>query len=223
LGSVVDVGNLGREQLERIDHDVADTLDFRRGNALACQVLVPVRRGRPQEIADGVRRQTVDLLGHAAVAAAQPRLEVSDRNQQLRAHECARQSRVHVADDDDPIGPRCEARLFVLDHHAARLLGVAAAAYAQMHLGLRHAQIREERVGHVGVVVLARVHDARSAPRFRLQRVVEGRDLHEVRARGGDEIDSERSAHWRALVGTASAILHGTAAAGHASVHAAST
>jgi hypothetical protein len=53
----------------------------------------------------------------------------------------------------------------------------------------------EERIGHVRVVVLAGVDDPRAAPRLRLQRMVQRRDLHEVRARGGDEIDGEDVGH----------------------------
>ena len=58
-------------------------------------------------------------------------------------------------------GRSCETDLFVRDHHAAGLLGVAAAADFEMMVRLRQAQVAEERVRHVGVVVLSGMDDAR--------------------------------------------------------------
>ena len=102
-------------------------------------------------------------------------------------------------------GPLRDAHLLVGDHHAAGLLGVAAAADFEMKMRLRQAQVAEERVRHVGVVVLAGVHDARRAPGSRCERVVERRDLHEVRARRGDEMDLQTSGS--ASVGRSQALI----------------
>ena len=55
--------------------------------------------------------------------------------------------------------------------------------------GLRQTQIAEESVRHIGVVVLPGVHDVRCAPFLARQRVIQGRHFHEIRPRGGDQMD----------------------------------
>ena len=81
--------------------------------------------------------------------------------------------------------------LLVGDHHAAGLLGMAAAADLEVEVRRRQPEVAEERVRHVRVVVLAGVHDLRPAPGLAGERVVERRDLHEIRPRGGDQVDGE--------------------------------
>ena len=140
---------------------------------------------------------TIRLISSGIVRSPlrKPGLEMRDGDQQLRADERARERRVHVADDDDPIRPLIFADLVVLDHHTSRLLCVATAADSKVDRRLRKLQIREERVGHVRVVVLAGMHDARAAPRLLRQGVIERRDLHEIGARSSDEVDCERAIH----------------------------
>ena len=115
-----------------------------------------------------------------------------DRDGEFRADERAGQSRVHVADDDDPVGPLLhDDRLEVL-HHGGGLLRVARASDAEVYIRLRQSEVAEERVRHLRVVVLPRVHDERRelarAPPHRLHH---GRDLHEVRTRADDVDDFE--------------------------------
>jgi hypothetical protein len=68
-----------------------------------------------------------------------------------------------------------------------------AAADPQVVCGLGQEQVAEEGFGHVRVVVLTGVHDPRLAPVLARQRMVEGRHFHEVRARGGDQVDDFRA------------------------------
>jgi hypothetical protein len=70
---------------------------------------------------------------------------------------------------------------------------VRAAAYFQVVGRLGQAEVAEERVRHVRVVVLPGVHDARGAPALTRQLVVQRRDLHEIRTRGGDQVDDFRA------------------------------
>ncbi len=76
-------------ELVGIDHDVADARDPFRRHALGGEVLVPVRRRRPEDVGDGIRRQPVDFLGHPSITAAQPRLQVCHRNVQFRSDQRA--------------------------------------------------------------------------------------------------------------------------------------
>ena len=175
--------------LVAVDHDVADALDALGRHALAQQVLVTVARGRPQHVGDRVGHEPVDLFGHAPVATAQPSLEMHDRDPQLRADHRAGSGRIDVADHDDPVGLLRHRHLLVGDHHAAGLLGVRTAADLEVEMRLRHREVAEERIGHVRIVVLAGVHDRRPAPGLLRQRMVQRRDLHEVRARRRDQVD----------------------------------
>ncbi len=78
--------------------------------------------------------------------------------------EAARQRRVDVADDDDPVGPRCAAEPLVRQHDPGRLLGVGAAPDLEIDAGLGQAQIGEECLGHAVVVMLAGMDDERLRP-----------------------------------------------------------
>src|SRR5207244_9511171 len=91
--------------------------------------------------------------------------------------------------DHNGLRPLALAHRLVRDHRAARLLGVGAAADLQMVGGLGQAQVLKERVGHIRVVMLAGVHDVSRAPVFTREGVIQRRHLHEVRARGGDQVD----------------------------------
>ena len=172
--------------LERVDHDVADALDLLRGDPFPQQVLVPVRRRRPEDVGDRVGDDAVDLLGHGAVERAQPRLQVRRLHPQLHRRERAGDRRVHVPHHHDQIRPMLHQELLVGDHHLPGLLGVRAAAHPQVEMRLGQHEVPEEGVRHVEVVVLAGVHDDRLGPVRLLERVVERRDLHEVRPGGGD-------------------------------------
>ena len=149
-----------------------------------------VGRRRPQQVGDRIGDEPIDLLGHAPVAAAQARLEMHDRNPQLRADHRARGGRIDVADDDDPVRLARRAHTFSYAIITPPVCSAwRAAADFQVMVRLGQAQVPEERVRHVGVVVLAGMHDRRLAPGFGGKRVVERRDLHEVRARRGDQVD----------------------------------
>ena len=127
---------------------------------------------RPQQVADGIGHQAIDLFRHAPVAAPKPRLEVRDRDPQFRPHQCAGGGGIDVPDDHDRRRALALAHPFVGDHGAPGLLGVRAAADFEGVRGLRQAQVAEKRVGHVRVVVLPGVHDTRGAPALARQLVV---------------------------------------------------
>ncbi len=97
---------------------------------------------------------------------------------------------------------RC-ATFLVGNHDPAGLLGVAPAADLEVEMRRGQAQVPEERIRHVRVVVLARVHDRRTAPRLARQRVVQGRDLHEVGSRGRDQVDVQFAHGLRGWSGSA--------------------
>jgi hypothetical protein len=97
---------------------------------------------------------------------------------------------VDVTDHDQPVGPVRHRDLFIGDHHAAGLLGMTAGADAEMVIGLRQRQVREDRVRHVGIVMLAGVDQHRLEIGRSGQRVPERRHLHEIGPGRCDEMDA---------------------------------
>ena len=147
------------QALERVDHRVAHEADALRRNALSKQVLAGLAARREAEIGQLVGEQTVDLLGHVAVAAAQAGLHVSHGDAELGGAEGGAERRVHVADHHHQIGTlRLEHRLET-QQHLCGLLRMAARADAKVVVGLRQAELAEEDVAHVRVVVLPGVHE----------------------------------------------------------------
>ena len=101
----------------------------------------------------------VRLLRHRAVEAPQPGFDVGDRDSQLRRAERRAEGRVDVARDDHQVGALgAQHRLEPLQH-ARDLLRVASRPDPQQVVGLRHAELLEEDLGHQPVVVLAGVDD----------------------------------------------------------------
>ena len=80
------------------------------------------------------------------------------RQPELGADQGNGHGRIDVADD------HCEGRLFrdchrlVGHHHACSLLGMTAAADPEVVVRFGQAQVTEEGIRHVGVVVLTGVH-----------------------------------------------------------------
>ena len=180
------------QHLERVDHDVADAIDLLRGHALGAQIRIRIPGRRPQEIRDRIRDQPIDLLGHAAVAAAQASLQVHDRDPQLGADHGTGGGRVDVAHHHDGVRAGALADDLVGHHRAPGLLGMRAAADFEVVRRFGQAQVPEEGVRHVRVVVLPGVHDGGLAPAFAGEGVVEGGHLHEIGAGRGDQVDGLR-------------------------------
>jgi hypothetical protein len=90
---------------------------------------------------------------------------------------------------DDPVRSVIRADFFVGDHDTTGLFGVRSATDAEIECGSGQAEIAEEGIRHIGIVMLACVHDLRIAPIGRRQRVVEGGDFHEIRPRGSNEMN----------------------------------
>ena len=83
---------------------------FCGGHALGAQIRIRIRGGRPQEVRDRIRHEAVDLLGHAAVAAAQAGLQVHDRNPQLGADHGTGGRRIDVPHHHDGVRAACAGR-----------------------------------------------------------------------------------------------------------------
>ena len=147
-----------------------------------------------------VGQDTVQLFRHGLVEAAQSRLEVCDGDLQLRRGERSRERRVDIAGHEQDVGPLGEQDLLDPLQGARGLGAVRARADTEHVVGLGHAERLDEDLGHLAVVVLARVHE--HVPRLRKllpQGMQHGRELHEVgpRTREVGERQGGGSGHHR--------------------------
>ena len=117
--------------------------------------------------------------------------------------------RIDVAYHNRQVGPVFQGDLLKFHHNPARLLRVGAAADAQVHVGHRELQVLEEKIGHIHVVVLARVNDPRICPWLIDKYMIKRGDLHKIGSRACDKIDQLLIVHslgtnlymtWRGLV-----------------------
>ena len=137
-------------------------MDLLGGVPFAGQIVNAGGIRNQQQIGDRVGDNPVDLLGHRAVEAAQPRLDVGHRDPQFHRRERRGHGRVDVAHHHQPIEPAAANRP-VLEHllhplqDAGRLHRVAARTDFQRDIGPPHAQFVEEDIGKILVVMLAGV------------------------------------------------------------------
>ncbi len=150
-----------------VDHDVPDQPDTRFVDTLGAEVRVCVLRRREEPGRESVDDDTVDLLRHRAVVRAKPGLDVRHRDVPLDRDERAAERGVHVSDDDDAVGAVRVQPCLERRHHGRGLRAVRSGPDLEVDVGLRDAEIGEQRVRHGVVVVLPRVHQEGVAPRAR--------------------------------------------------------
>src|SRR5690348_13247376 len=144
-----------------------------------------------QDRAEMVGDDSVVLLRHRAVVAPEPRLQVCDRDLHLHGGERSGQRRVDVAGNHDECGLLLEEDALDADECAGRLLGMRSRTDAEEDVGLRQAELLEEDVGHLRVVVLARM-DEEDVDAASLKCAEHRRGFHEVGACAHDEADLAR-------------------------------
>ena len=164
--------------------------DARGRDALRDQVAVGVGRWRPQHVGDRVGGEAVDLLGHGPVARAQPRFQMDGGDAELDADQRRGDGRIDVADHDQPVGPVRSSATFsysiITRPVCAPWLPEPTPRWKS---GVGQAEIAEDRVRHVGVVMLAGMDQDRREVGRGGERVPERRHLHEIGTRGGDQMD----------------------------------
>src|SRR3954463_15504282 len=156
LGRAAGARLVGRAQ-KCVDHGVPHEFDALIPDPLGDEVFACVAARREEVGGEGGAEATVDLLGNEEVVTAEAGLDVGDRVVLLRGDEGARERRVDVADHDHDRG--VEAPEFRLEggHNPRRLVGVRPRAHTEVGIGLGQAELGEEDVRELGVVVLAGV------------------------------------------------------------------
>jgi hypothetical protein len=128
----------------------------------------------------------VGLFRHPPIEGAQAGLEMRDGQIELGGDQRRGERRIDVTDDDDEVRPLVGEDRLEAEHHRRGLGRVAAAADAEIPIGLRQAQLVEEDPRQGVVVVLAGVDEPlRDAAPVR-QRGHHRRRLDEVRASPDD-------------------------------------
>ena len=135
-----------------------------------------------------IGQHSVELLWHRAVERAHARLDVADRDAALGGGERTGERRVGVAVDEHHVGLELGQYRLQRSQHPRGLLGVRARAGAQLAIRRGNAELVEEDLRQLVVVVLARVHDQllvvlAQEPRHR-------GGLYELRAVADDREDS---------------------------------
>jgi len=181
--------SLGEVFEEGVDHDVADETELVLGDALAAEVVDAALLGDEEQVGEGVGEEAVDLLGHSAVEAPEPGLDVNDGDLELHGGEGAGDGAVDVAEDDGGGGARVEQVCLVAFEDAPGLCAVWSGADVEVDVGGRDAELVEEDVAEGGVVVLAGVDDAESEAAVLFDGPGDGSKLDEVRPRAGDAVD----------------------------------
>jgi hypothetical protein len=77
------VDRCGKKLYQRIDHDVADSVDFLRRDALVTLVGVAILRGSEQEICESVCHDAINLLRHRSIEGTKSRFYVSYLNKKF--------------------------------------------------------------------------------------------------------------------------------------------
>ena len=127
---------------------ILPTRSIRSSDALPPEILVGIRRRRPQQVGEHVGHQPVKFLRHRAVEArALLRGALCVSSCAYERDRCRRPRR-------RPRPWRAARRAARAQHHAGGLVGMAAASDAEM-IRRRQAEITKESIRHVGVVMLA--------------------------------------------------------------------
>ena len=134
-------------------------MDRLRRATFGDEVVPRLGRVDEQELRDLVGQKAVQLLGHGAVEATKPRLDVADRDAALGRREGGGERRVHVSGDEDDVRLDLQQQRFETRDNTRRLLSVRPRADAEKVIGLADAEVLEEDLGHLSVVVLSGVNE----------------------------------------------------------------
>src|SRR5436309_733787 len=177
------------ERQQRVDHDIADEMDLRGRDALPKKVDPGVFLGDEEQIRDGVREQAVDFFRHRPVEAAEPRLDVDEREAELDGGDGGGQGGVHVADAEYECGPYPGQQRLQTLHDLRSLDGVGARSDTEVVVRCRDLQLGEEPRRHRVVVVLTGVNERRDDRRMAQHFPDEWTHLHEIGPRPHDVDD----------------------------------
>jgi hypothetical protein len=102
---------------------------------------------------------------------------------QLLRHHPRREGGIDIAVNNNKRGALRKANFFELRHYFRRLGRVRSRADVQIEIGGPHAEILEEDIGHVRIVMLAGMDQQMPDRRHALERMLHRSGLHEVRPR----------------------------------------
>ena len=169
----------GQKPQQRVDHHVSDQMHALFRTPFTAQIRHAGRLRNKQHVRNGVGHDTVDFLGHRAIEASQPSLDMSNGDMQLDRRKRRCHCRVDVAHHHDPVETPAVAgslfeSIFEPFDHAGGLLAMFAGAYLQTDVGPPYAQLLKEDVAEIFVVVLSRVDEHGVCARIHFQRVEQG-------------------------------------------------
>jgi hypothetical protein len=157
-------------------------VDAFRGNAFREEVAECTGFGYEVQAGKCIRHDTIDLLGHRPVKAAEAGLDVDYRYSEFGSDEGSRKRGIDVADNNDGVGAGFEHYRLDALHNFGCLSGVGAGANAEVEVWAGDFEIAEEHAGHLIVIMLARVDNQDREIRVGPERVYKRREFHEIGA-----------------------------------------
>ena len=121
---------------------------------------------------------------------------MGDRNSQLAGRDRACHCRRDIAHDEAQVAYAVQQHPFVAHRDASGLLGLRPRPHFEVEVGLGNSELVEESARHGAIVALAPVNETvvqHASPHLSsVQAVDDGRGLHEIRPRPGDEVNQFR-------------------------------
>lgn len=113
--------------------------------------------GCEEIVGNGIGYHSVDFFGHRQVVGANAGLDVGNGNAEFFSYDCTGHRGGYVADNKHQIGRIGDKVALESSHNRSCLFGLSAATTAEVHIGLRNAELFEERAAHLLIIVLSRV------------------------------------------------------------------
>ena len=168
--------------LDRVFDRVSDEANAIFAESFSTQIFDRLFGRGEQQLRKVVDHHAIDLFRHGAVEASEAGLDVRDLDAvDFRGRESARQSRIRVAVDEDPVGPCFRQSFAESDQHLARLGRVPARADAKSVRRTIELEFVPEDFVHVRAEMLIGVDDDVVAI-SRLQLAQQRRHLDDLRA-----------------------------------------
>lgn len=170
-----------------IDHGVADKGNPGGRHSFAEQIPIGAAVGGEEQVGNGIGTEAIDFFWHGHIPGAQPSLDMSYANAQFACGESAGDGGIDIAHNDDPIRLVLDADGLEFNHDASGLLRMRARANSEIDVRLWNLKVGEEVIGHLGVIVLARVNQEDVVVTPSAEGFEDGRDFHKIGARAGDQ------------------------------------
>lgn len=140
-----------------VDHHVADEEDAVVADSGMTKIFAGQFGGSEEIVGDGVGYHAVDFFWHRQVVGTDAGFDVSNGDAELFGHDSASHRGGYVANNEHQVSRIGNQIALESGHNRSGLLGLSATTTAEVHIGLRNAQLFEEGAAHLLIIMLASV------------------------------------------------------------------